>query len=183
MRTAYGYFAGNAWTDARGQLITDEIAMNPDKFAVRFMADTLSTLVHEMCHLQQHHFGKSSRGRYHNREWARMMEAVGLIPSDTGEEGGKKIGDRVSHYIEPGGRFEQACTALIAEGFTVPWVARTEAGEDPERKRKRIASKTKYACPSCGLTVWQAGDQSRVRRMPGAPRSGNCGGGGGGSGQ
>ena len=153
-RTAYGYFAGNAWTDACGQLITDEIAMNPDKFAARSTAETLSTLVHEMCHLQQHHFGKPSRGRYHNREWARMMEAVGLVPSDTGEEGGKKIGDRVSHYTQPGGRFEQACTALIAEGFTVPWVARTEAGEDPERKRKRIASKTKYACPSCELTVW-----------------------------
>jgi predicted SprT family Zn-dependent metalloprotease len=153
-RKAYGYFAGNSWTDAAGRLVTDEIAMSPDKFAVRSTAETLSTLVHEMCHLWQHHFGTPSRGRYHNREWGRMMEAVGLIPSDTGEPGGKKTGDRMSHYIEPGGRFEQACAALLAEGFTVPWVARADAGEDPARKKKRLASKTKYACPSCGLSVW-----------------------------
>ena len=28
-------------------------------------------LVHEMAHLQQHHFGKPSRMSYHNKEWAR----------------------------------------------------------------------------------------------------------------
>jgi hypothetical protein len=36
-----------------------------------------------------------------------------FYPSITGEEGGKKIGERVSHYIQPGGRFEKACNALI----------------------------------------------------------------------
>ena len=153
-RKAYGYFAGNTWTDARGQIITDEIALNPDKFAERATADTLATLVHEMCHLEQHHFGTPSRGRYHNREWARMMEAVGLIPSDTGEPGGKKIGERVSHYIAPDGRFDLACRALIGDGFTVPWLTRIDTGEDAQRKQKRRASKTKYACPSCDLTVW-----------------------------
>jgi hypothetical protein len=33
-------------------------------------ARSLSTLVHEMAHLQQNHFGKSSRTGYHNKEWA-----------------------------------------------------------------------------------------------------------------
>jgi hypothetical protein len=82
------------------------------------------------------------------------MEAAGLIPSDSGEPGGKKISERVSHYIAPDGRFDLACRALLDEGFTVPWLARTDTGEDAQRKQKRRASKTKYACPSCDLTVW-----------------------------
>ena len=155
-RSAYGYFAGNSWTDAKGETITDEIAMNPDMFKDRTTEATLSTLVHEMCHLEQHHYGKPGRGRYHNKEWGRMMETVGLIPSDTGGEGGKKTGERVSHYIETGGAFEKYCNALLQDGFTVPWVALTGGAEDETRKRKRTASKTKYACPtpSCDLTVW-----------------------------
>jgi predicted SprT family Zn-dependent metalloprotease len=40
-------------------------------------------MTNEMAHLEQHHFGKPSRSGYHNKEWAGMMKAVGLIPSDT----------------------------------------------------------------------------------------------------
>ena len=152
-KKAYGYFWGNTWTDAKGESVTDEIAMNPDAFRDRATAETLSTLVHEMCHLQQHHVGKPSRNGYHNKEWARMMEAVGLIPSDTAAEGGKRTGQKVSHYIEPGGPFDQACKALLKDGFTVPWMALTGSG-DEETRRKKAASKTKYACPSCDLQVW-----------------------------
>jgi hypothetical protein len=32
-----------------------------------------------------------------------MMEAIGLMPSSTGAPGGKRIGDRVSHWIVPDG--------------------------------------------------------------------------------
>ena len=31
-----------------------------------------------------------------------MMRAVGLIPSHTGEPGGREVGQKVSHYIEKG---------------------------------------------------------------------------------
>jgi len=57
-----------------------------------------------MCHLEQHHFGKPS-GAYHNKEWAKMMHAVGLMPSNTGKPGGKQTGQTVSHYIVTGGPF------------------------------------------------------------------------------
>lgn len=153
-KKAYGYFWGNTWTDAKGEIVTDEIAMNPDNFRTRSTAETLSTLVHEMCHLQQHHFGKASRNGYHNKEWARMMEAVGLIPSDTGAEDGKKTGQKVSHYIQPRGPFDRACRALLDRGFTVPWVALTHSGDEEKTRKKKAASKTKYACPSCDLNVW-----------------------------
>ena len=71
-----------------------ELALNP----VYFQRDdkrTLSTLVHEMVHHWQFCYGSPS-GRYHNREWADRMESIGLIPSTTGEPGGKRTGSRVS---------------------------------------------------------------------------------------
>jgi predicted SprT family Zn-dependent metalloprotease len=104
-----------------------------------------------MCHLQQDHFGKPGRTSYHNKEWAGMMEAIGLIPSDTGAPGGKQTGQKVSHYIAGGGRFDKACRELIEQGFTVRYV---ELWGDPEKRKKKAASKTKYTCPGCGLNAW-----------------------------
>src|SRR5690242_13502110 len=83
-KKAYGYFAGNRFGSLDGAEVTDEIALNPSHFHTRTTEQSLSTLVHEMTHLEQHHFGKPSRAGYHNKEWAGMMRAVGLIPSDTG---------------------------------------------------------------------------------------------------
>src|SRR5262245_50122233 len=54
-----------------------------------------------MVHCWQEHFGKPGRARYHNHEWADKMEALGLMPSDTGEENGKRVGQRVRHYVIP----------------------------------------------------------------------------------
>ena len=64
------------------------------QYTDRTNEQTLSTLVHEMTHLQQQHFGKPSRSGYHNKEWGLLMRAVGLIPSSTGEPGGKETGQR-----------------------------------------------------------------------------------------
>jgi len=55
---AYGYFWGNTWKARRGGTVTDEIALNPDSFQDRSDMEVLSTLVHEMTHLEQQHFGK-----------------------------------------------------------------------------------------------------------------------------
>lgn len=159
-KTAYGYFWGQTWTDAAGESVTDEIALNPDHFKNRSLPESLSTLVHEMCHLKQHHFGKPSRAGYHNKEWGQMMEAVGLVPSDTGQAGGKKTGQKVSHYIEDRGPFDRACGALIKTGFTIPWMALTSG--DEETRKKKAASKTRYTCPSCGVNAWAKPDTALV---------------------
>ena len=153
-RKAYGYFANARFTARDGSEITDEIALNPSHFAERSVEETLSTLVHEMVHLEQARFGTSSRSGYHNAEWARMMRAVGLIPSTTGEPGGKETGQRVSHYVEPGGRFARACSELIdRHREMVPYV---EADGEAERgtREKKAASKTRYTCPRCGVNAW-----------------------------
>lgn len=152
---AYGYFWGETWSETEGETLTDEIALNPNAFKGRMLAAVLSTLVHEMCHLRQHHFGKPSRGGYHNKEWAGFMEAVGLIPSDTGAQGGKKTGQRMTHYIEKGGAFDKACDQLMRKGFSLPWQALTR---DEDMAAKKKASKTKYTCPACGLNAWAKPD-------------------------
>jgi Asp-tRNA(Asn)/Glu-tRNA(Gln) amidotransferase A subunit family amidase len=91
---AYGYFAGSRFGTRDGQEITDEIALNPAHLERRSTEETLSTLVHEMTHLEQHHFGKPSRSGYRNRRWATLMKAVGLIPSDTGAPGENRPANR-----------------------------------------------------------------------------------------
>lgn len=166
-RKTYGYFSGERFVRRGDGLVTDEIALNPTYFAVRSIEDILSTLVHEQVHLWQAHFGKPGRGRYHNKEWAKRMEAVGLIASHTGEPGGRQTGDRMTHYVKPGGLFEQACRKLLTDRFTLSWLDRFPpcapgGGEgedleglgieapDPKKKAKRI----KYTCPSCGTNVW-----------------------------
>jgi hypothetical protein len=84
------------------------------------------------------------------------MRSVGLIPSETGQEGGKETGQKVSHYIEPGGPFEKACSAFLASNSAVLYHDR--AGEDAEARRKKAASKTKYTCPVCELNAWAKPD-------------------------
>lgn len=152
-KSAYGYFAGGRFGSKDGRVITDEIALNPSHFHERSTEQSLSTLVHEMTHLEQHHFGKPSRAGYHNKEWAELMKAVGLIPSDTQEPGGKQVGQRVSHYIEPGGRFERACAELVKKGFDPLYVERWSEGGEKTRKTK-AASKTRYTCPDCAANAW-----------------------------
>jgi predicted SprT family Zn-dependent metalloprotease len=151
--SAYGYFAGGRFGTKDGKEVTDEIALNPSHFRQRTTEQSLSTLVHEMAHLQQHHFGKPGRTSYHNKEWAQMMRAVGLIPSDTGVPGGREVGQKVSHYIEEGGRFARACAELIDGGFDPLYVELWSDGEAAKRKKK-AASKTRYTCPECQTNAW-----------------------------
>jgi predicted SprT family Zn-dependent metalloprotease len=148
---AYGYFAGKRFGTKDGAEVTDEIALNPAHFRSRTTEESLSTLAHEMCHLEQDHFGKPGRTSYHNREWAGMMKAIGLMPSATGLPGGKETGQKVSHYIAGGGAFDRACRELMKSGFAVRYV---ELWSDPEKRKKKAASKTKYTCPGCGLNAW-----------------------------
>jgi predicted SprT family Zn-dependent metalloprotease len=152
-KKAYGYFAGGRFGSVDGKEITDEIALNPSHFRSRTTEESLSTLVHEMAHLEQHHFGKPSRNGYHNKEWAKMMHAVGLIPSDTGAAGGKEVGQKVSHYIAGGGPFARACAELIGGGFEALYIELWQEGDAAKRKKK-TASKTRYTCPSCGVNAW-----------------------------
>jgi hypothetical protein len=153
---AYGYFSGNRFASiADPEDITDEIALNPAHFANRTPTQTLSTLVHEMAHLWQHHHGKPSRNGYHNKEWAAKMRDIGLIPSHTAQPGGQETGQKVSHYIDDTGRFAKACIAYLA---TAPAILYHDRAGDGEARKKKAASKTKFTCLTCGQNAWAKPD-------------------------
>jgi hypothetical protein len=156
---AYGYFSGERFVSIDDpKEITDEIALNPAHFGSRTPKKILSTLVHEQCHLWQHHHGKPSRTGYHNKEWAAKMRLCGLIPTDTGEPGGKETGQHMTHLIEEGGRFDKACAAFLAKHGTILYHDRAGEGEGAKARRKKAASKTKYTCPGCGFNAWAKPD-------------------------
>ena len=182
-RRTYGYCSRQRFVSRSSGAMVDEIAMNPAYFAVRSIRETLSTLVHEMVHQWQFHFGKPGRGGYHNIEWGFKMESVGLMPSNTGAPGGKKTGDQMTHYIIDGGPFARACAQLLTLPFTLSWCDRfppycptatpTEASGQEDATGPALATPTwgglvtppppapvnrsnrlKYRCPRCGAQAW-----------------------------
>ena len=154
-----GFFAGERFGTRDGNAVTDEIALNPKHFIGRSDAEIISTLIHEMTHLEHAHFGEPPRRGYHDKAWAALMERIGLIPSDTGRPGGRKTGQKVSHYIEPGGRFEKAFAKFVKkEKFSVPYI---DIWRDASGKAK-LASKTKYTCPGCGFNAWAKSDANLI---------------------
>ncbi len=149
---AGGYFSPERFTHTEnaGKHV-HEIALNPQHFGAQTTTEVLAILVHEMTHLWQQHHGTPPRRCYHNHEWASKMIAVGLHPSDTGNPGGKIVGQRMTHYIITDGPFATACKRLLA---TDPPALYADRAEEPAQQKKKRASKTKYTCPGCGLNAW-----------------------------
>lgn len=127
----------------------DEIALNPESMG-RSIEEVLSTLVHEMTHLEQQHYGTPGKSGNHNKEWGTLMDRVGLTPTSTGAEGGKRTGRKVTHMIVADGPFAVACAELTATGFDLPYF--TKAPE-PSAKKKDL-SKVPHICPDCDAKVW-----------------------------
>lgn len=128
-----GFFSPHRWSDPNGATI-HELAINPAYFAQINLLEVLQTLVHEQAHLWQQEFGHPSRNGYHNSEWAGKMESIGLMPSSTGQPGGKRCGQKVADYPIRGGLFEQVCLDIVKQGFFLPYIDRLQA-----RKAVRIS--------------------------------------------
>ena len=148
-----GHFAPDRYayrvdTDTRRE---HEIALNPDGFIGRTDEFIVSILLHEMVHEWQHHFGKQRRAKYsyHDKEWAAKMEALGLMPSNTGMVGGKRTGQQMSHFIIPNGPYAQAFAELAATGWKLNLESTIHAG-----RTKSPPSKVKFTCPDCGSNMW-----------------------------
>lgn len=151
-----GYYIHERWhrRDAEGFRVS-EIALSPDHLG-RKEREVASTIVHEMVHLWQYVQGTPSRRGYHNAQWAERMETLGLMPSNTGEVGGKRTGQKVTHYIIEGGAFARAFEKLDRAGL-LPFIAgECPAGGGPKKPSDK--SKTKYGCAVCGLNAWARPD-------------------------
>jgi hypothetical protein len=81
------------------------------------------------------------------------MAEIGLIPSDTGERGGKHGGQNMSHYIEPGGWFQKAFGAPAARGFDPLGV---ELRDDAD------ARKTRFTYPDGDQNAWARPDATLI---------------------
>lgn len=170
----HGFMAPGRWRRVGEQdYTTHEISLTPYTL-YREPILVFSTLTHEQCHLWQWEFGDPSRTGYHNKEWADKMEEIGLMPSDTGAPGGKRTGQHMTHYIIPGGKYEQAFNAMPQE-YTLPFTSlegdlmrslvtggaggTTSKPGEPEPGKGgagggKSREKTKYTCPGCGVNVW-----------------------------
>jgi predicted SprT family Zn-dependent metalloprotease len=171
----HGFMAPERWKRVGEETFgTHEISLTPTTL-YRTPLEIFSTLVHEMVHLWQWEFGEPSRNGYHNKEWAAKMREVGLIPSDTGKPGGKETGQKMTHYIEEGGRYERAFkkmpqqyilpfTSLEGELMKKLLAGTGSSGTDDGEGNPKLArlrklrppsrKKTKYCCPGCQVNVW-----------------------------
>ncbi|SFJ30608.1 SprT-like family protein [Caulobacter sp. UNC279MFTsu5.1] len=146
-----------------------EVAINPQYLSVVPLLEVAAALVHEAAHVWQWRFGTPSRQGYHNREWAQKMEEIGLMPSDTGKPGGRKVGQKIGAYPIAGGRFLAACETLFTEDFRAAWRNRFSADWPHGRPGKRRSSppahpvfqlkrphktRTKFTCEECRVNVW-----------------------------
>ena len=149
LNRTYGFFAPERWTGG-GTQRAHEISLNPQHLKTRKPEDVASTLVHEMVHLWQHEHGDPGRTGYHNREWASKMLEVGLVPSDTGQPGGKQTGQHMTHFIDPDGAFLRAWSTMPGE-LWLPWAGLPES---ERRRTPRTPSKFVYECPKGHGKVW-----------------------------
>lgn len=149
---AFGFFAPCQWFDAENDdSQRHEISLNPDYLNERTLKQSYSTLVHEMCHLQQQEDGTAPRRCYHNKDFAAKMERVGLMTSSTGEEGGKRTGQHMTHYIIGGGAFDKAFDAMD-KALYLPFMCRGLLSPAAKKKVKKNSS-VSYVCPVCGASV------------------------------
>ncbi len=183
----YGYFRPEAFEDTAGN-VAHEIGINSAHLEELGDSEALSTLAHEMCHLWREDCGpRNKKGRgpsigYHDRAWAAKMEEVGLLPTSTGEPGGKRTGYRVTHLIVEGGPFDLGCRELLASGFTITWHDRVpeplpvpdedaddEDGQDTQPPRRKKNDRRRFTCPDCSLNAWAKPGAALVCGQCGVP--------------
>lgn len=144
---------------------TDEIALNPRHFQKRTIEETLSTLVHEMVHLWQHHDpeGNPSRVGYHNKTWSKKMQDLGLRPTHNGQPDGRLHGQNMSHLIVSGGPFDLSAKRLISEQFRISWYDRISEmsrvdidGKDTNGTGEPVTAgrRAKFSCRKCAANAW-----------------------------
>ena len=163
-----GYYSPDRWERTNDpEDRAGELSFNPDSFESRTAEDVLGTLTHEMAHCWQSHFGHPSRPGYHNVEWGTKMQAIGLMPSNTGQPGGGKTGQQMTHYIIDGGLFAGAAADLLALGWSIQYLDRSGRfpaapgpapapgkGGKVAPKGKAAPTRAKFVCGQCKAAAW-----------------------------
>jgi predicted SprT family Zn-dependent metalloprotease len=154
-----GSFSSKRYYSRNGEEIVSELTLNPDNFINRTDEEILSTLVHEMCHVWQIDVEKEKSTKYHDKSWGITMESLGLIPSNTGKEGGKKTGIQMTQYIDEQGKFIYFAREFL-ENNKLKWNRLSSNNNVPKKERKR--NKFKFICSECGQIAWGKEDAEIV---------------------
>lgn len=154
-----GSFSSKRYYSRNGEEIASELTLNPDNFMNRTDEEILSTLVHEMCHVWQIDVEKEKSTKYHDKSWGLVMESLGLIPSNTGKEGGKKTGIQMTQYIDEQGKFIYFAKEFL-ENNKLKWNRLSSSNCIPKKKRKK--NKFKFVCSECGQIAWGKEDAEIV---------------------
>ena len=144
-----GYLHARQFASIQGDAMVDGIAMNSAYFRVRTPRETCSTLVHEMCHLWQAHFGKQRKPGYHDKQWAAKMLEIGLMPPLRAHLVASRP-DK-SHRLHHRWRSVRSGVRRVPSrtGAALGWGDALAPGAGPGApKAKRI----KFVCPSCGIS-------------------------------
>lgn len=132
-----GYFSPLKFTDSNENSY-GIICFNPSFLYSGNEEKVFSTLVHEMCHLYMKINGEDVVKGYHSASWAKKMEKLGLLPTSTGKEGGKKTGFCMTHLIIEGGVFDRITRKLLEnKDFLFPYVFNESLKEEGEVKVKK----------------------------------------------
>lgn len=151
---AKGYFHFEIFQSREDdRVLISEIALNPNYFIEDSDLQILQTLCHEICHVAQYYlFNRPEKSGWHDEEFAEIMLKIGLMVSNTGQEGGRKTGKKMSDYIINGGKFEKYCLEFL-ENNKINW--QNVRIPEKEKKTKERKSKLKYMCPDCEKIAWQ----------------------------
>jgi hypothetical protein len=170
---ARAYFQSNTFVSRTTKELVHEIAINPASgIGLRDDKEILSTLVHEMTHVEEVLNGTASSGPYHNKIWADRMDSLGLPPHSS-DGLGKRTGNSMTHSITEGGPFDVAATEFLKRHKGPGWaevstatdfsnidlppdlVATLASLNGQKEKRRRQQQKVKYQCPACNdAKVW-----------------------------
>lgn len=169
---AAGYFGPHRFKNDSGTFVS-ELSLNPDLLGKRSAMDILSTLAHEMCHLERLLLDPQDwPGAYHCVKWVGMMERIGLTPVALGKGGtrnGKKTGNTVTHDINQGGWFEQEAIQFLTSHpnpFPLTAISIAESGLLDKRNLKKCkptsggsrTSKLSFHCPVCDARIYGKSD-------------------------
>lgn len=110
-------------------------------------------------------FGKPSRNGYHNKQWAKKMIEIGLMPTATGSEGGSIVGQNMYDYWLEDGKFVLAFKKLQENNY-LPLEPNNDHLFTKEIKedgavvftpiltaKKNKTKRVKYTC-NCGSNLW-----------------------------
>ena len=118
----YAEMKPSSYIDLSSNNKVNEICINPQWFGVKPRIEILQYIAHQMVHVYQHAHGEPAGKGKHNEQFLDFMNAIGLMPSDTGMPGGKELGGKkVLNYPIPDGAFLKVANELAESKHLVSW--------------------------------------------------------------